>query len=119
MSLANITFAYCLQYIYFVFITKKKRRVYHIEDTSLGLWGMWEQQSKPSDAGRTGLHPALAAARLGQDWPVRPASSCWIAYISTPTRWIEARVHKKQEYATPDLFTVGQCHGGIPSNVTK
>ena len=29
--------------------------------------GMWEQQSKPSDLGWTGLHPDLGAARLGLD----------------------------------------------------
>ena len=31
--------------------------------------GMWEQQSKPSDLGWTGLHPDLGAARLGLDLP--------------------------------------------------
>ena len=30
---------------------------------------MWEQQSKPSDLGWTGLHPDLGAARLGLDLP--------------------------------------------------
>ena len=31
--------------------------------------GMWEQQSKPSDLGCTGLHPDLGAARLSLDLP--------------------------------------------------
>ena len=43
--------------------------------------GMWEQQSKPSNLGWTGLHPDLGAARLGLICPIQPASSCWIAYL--------------------------------------
>ena len=33
-------------------------------------------------------------------------------------RVLVARVHNKQEYATPDLFTMGHWHGEISSNVT-
>ena len=33
-------------------------------------------------------------------------------------RVLVARVHNEQEYATPDLFTMGHWHGEISSNVT-